>query len=154
METALTTINEFPSTRDELKRFIGIVKSEILVNKEPLKVLVQLKYIEKTIADLLKDEDIDSLFLHEAQQYSEKEQIVISGAKLNIQEAGTKYDYASSGDPVWIDLDKQINDLSEKKKEREMMLKALPEEGLVEPSTGLYINRPPKSSKTKVAVRI
>jgi hypothetical protein len=54
---------------------------------------------------------------------------------------------------VWLNLDKQISELTEKKKARELLLKALPEEGMVDAQTGLYITRPPKSSKTKVIVK-
>lgn len=37
----------------------------------------------------------------------------------------TEYDYEATKDSVWIDLDKQIKDLTEQKKERETFLKTL-----------------------------
>lgn len=39
----------------------------------------------------------------------------------------TEYDYTATKDKVWIDLDAQIKDLTEQKKERETFLKTLKE---------------------------
>ena len=50
METALSTINVLPSNKEELVRFVKTLKYEILANdKNPLPILVQLKFIEKAI---------------------------------------------------------------------------------------------------------
>jgi hypothetical protein len=66
-----------------------------------------------------------------------------------------KYSYDECGDPVWYDLNRQINDLTEKKKEREKFLQNIPyDKGTVDPDTGVFITRPPKSSKTKVVVKL
>lgn len=151
----LSVINLLPSGKEQLATFVRSIKSEILSgDKEVLPILIQLKMAEKTIAEILKDEEIDAKFLNERQQYSDKEEVKINGAEIRIGETGVKYQYAASGDINWIDLDKQIAELTEKRKQREKFLISLPAEGTVDPVTGLYITRPPKSSKTKCIVTI
>jgi len=154
-ETTLSVINLMPSGKDQVARFVRNIKNEILANdKNPLPILVQLKYMEKTIGEILKDEDIDNHFLNEFLLYDKDEKVEIDGAVLRSGEVGTKYDYKASGDSIWNDLDKQITELTEKRKQREKFLITIPLEGTVDPGTGLYITRPPKSSKSKVLVTI
>jgi hypothetical protein len=155
METALSTISVLPSGKEQVQLFVRKLKDEILANdKDPLKILVQLKYIEKTIAEVLKDEDLDYHFLKELLLYDKDEQVKINGADLRQSEVGVKYFYEDSGDSVWNDLEKQIKELSEKKKEREKFLQNIPSEGTVDPNTGLFLTRPGKHSKTKVVVKL
>jgi hypothetical protein len=128
METALSTISALPSGRDQVARFTRMLKDEILANtKDPLKILVQLKYIEKTIADVLKDKEIDVHFLNEFELYNKEKIVEVNGAKLQTQEVGVKYFYEESGDPEWSDLEKKIQELTEKKKEREKFLQNIPQ---------------------------
>lgn len=155
METAISTISVLPSGKLEVAQFVRKIKSEILANdKNPLPILIQLKYAEKTIKEILTDDDIDNHFLKEFLLYDKDEKVIVNGAELRAGETGTKYDYNATGDSKWIDLDKQIAELTDKRKQREKFLCALPDEGTVDPETGLYITRPPKSSKTKVIVKI
>jgi hypothetical protein len=156
METALSTLSILPSNREQLKIFSRQLKDEILSSdKDPLKILVQLKFIEKLIEDVLKDEGIEYHFLKEFELYEKEKVVQINGAKLQQSEVGTKYDYDACGDPKWYDLNKQASEIAEKKKEREKFLQSIPyDQGVVDPDTGVFITRPPKSSKTKVKVTL
>jgi len=156
METALSTLSILPSNRDQIKSFSRQLKNEILAgNEDPLKALVQLKFIEKLIEDILKDEELDRLFVKELQLYGKEKVVEIAGAKLMQTEVGTRYDYEASGDPKWFDLKKQSTEVSERLKEREKFLQAIPyDAGIVDPDTGVFITRPPKTSKTKVKVTL
>jgi hypothetical protein len=156
METTLSVINLLPSGKEQLLSFVRKFKDEILANNtDPLKSLVQLKYAEKTIAEILKDEEIDYHFLKEFLLYDKDETVIVNGATLRQSEVGVKYNYPDCGDPVWNDLNKQIEELTEKKKEREKFLQNIPyDKGTVDPETGVFITRPPKSSKTKVIVKL
>lgn len=156
METALSTLSALPDNKAQVQVFTRQLKDEILAGtKDPLKILVQLKMIEKVIADILKDEEIDYHFLKEFLLYEKEKEIELNGAKLRQQEVGVKYEYEESGDPVWFDLDKQIKEISEKKKEREKFLQAIPyDNGVVDPGSGVFITKPPKKSKTKVVVKL
>lgn len=156
METALDRFSSLPSNRQELAAFSRMLKDEILAaDKEPLPILVKLKIIEKIIADVLKDEEIKHYFLKEFQFYEREKQIKVNGATLEQRETGVRYDYNDTGDIVWMDLDKQIKELTEKRKEREKFLQNIPyNEGFVDPNNGNFITRPPKSSETQVIVKI
>lgn len=156
METALSTLSVLPSNRDQIRSFSRQLKDEILAgNTDPLKALVQLKFIEKMLEDILKDEELDRLFVKELQLYGKEKVVEIAGAKLMQTEVGTRYDYEASGDPKWFDLDKQAKEIAERKKEREKFLQTIPyDQGVVDPDTGVFITRPPKTSKTKVKVTL
>ena len=156
METTLSTISVLPSNKEELVRFTKSLKYEILANdKNPLPILVQLKFIEKAIDDILKDEEIDYHWLKEFLLYDKDEAVVVNGATLRQSEVGVKYLYKDCGDPVWNDLNKEIEALTEQRKEREKFLQNIPyDKGTVDPDTGLFITRPPKTSKTKVIVKL
>ena len=152
METAISTLSVLPSNRDQIKTFSRMLKDEIMGGSvDPLKTLVHLKFIEKMLADILKDEELDNLFVKELGNYGKEKVVEIAGAKLSQMEAGARYDYEASGDPKWFDLKKQSTEVSERLKEREKFLQTIPyDQGVVDPDTGVFITRPPKTSKTKV----
>jgi len=156
MESTLSVINLMPSGKTQVATFVQSIKSEILSgSRKPLPILAQLKYAEKTISEILKDDEIDACFLTEYQLYDKDEKVIIDGVTMTQSETGVKYDYRASGDPQWIELDKQITELIEKRKEREKFLQVIPyDNGIVDPETGLFITRPPRSSKTKVICTI
>ena len=156
MENALATISTLPSNKTELAKFSRMLKDEILAStKDPLPILVQLKVIEKVVADVLKDEEIKYHFLKEFLLYDKEKIVTVNGAKLSESETGVKYDFNASGDVVWMDLDKAIKDLTEKRKERETFLKGIPyDQGVVDPVNGNFITRPPKTSDTMVKVAL
>ena len=156
METAIGTLSVLPSNRDQIKTFSRMLKDEIMGgNVDPLKTLVHLKFIEKMLADILKDEELDNLFVKELDNYGKEKVVEIAGAKLMQTEVGTRYDYEASGDPKWFDLKKQSTEASERLKEREKFLQTIPyDQGVVDPDTGVFITRPPKTSKTKVKVTL
>ena len=156
MTTALSILKNLPNNKEQVKTFVSSIKNEILANtKNTLPILVQIKMVERTIEDILKDEEIDLKFLKEFQLYDKDEKVIVNGAELRQSEVGVKYLYPDCGDPVWIDLNKQIQELTDKRKEREKFLQNIPyDKGTVDPDTGVFITRPPKTSKTKVIVRL
>ena len=156
MTTALSILENLPNNKEQVKTFVSSIKNEILANtKNTLPILVQIKMVERTIEDILKDEEIDLKFLKEFQLYDKDEKVIVNGAELRQSEVGVKYLYPDCGDPVWSDLNKQIQELTDKKKEREKFLQNIPyDKGTVDPDTGVFITRPPKTSKTKVIVRL
>jgi hypothetical protein len=157
METTISTISNLPSNREQGMAFYKSLKGEILSGtKDPLKLLVALKVIEKTISDILKDDDVEYCFQKEFFLYDKEKTITVSGAKLSMSETGVRYDYEGCGDPVWNDLNKAQNDIKEKMKEREKFLQSIPVNtpGIVDADSGVFINRPSKTSKTKVKVQL
>jgi hypothetical protein len=149
----LSTITVFPSSEAELTHYITTLKGEILSGgDDPLNVLKQLKFAEKSIAAILKDPDIEDHFLSEALKYEKSFEHL--GVKFTVQETGTKYAYNMCRDSVWNDLDNQRILLDAKLKARETFLKALSEEGAANPETGEIILQPLKTSTTKLVVRL
>jgi hypothetical protein len=153
METTLSTINIFPSNEAEIKHYITTFKNEILSgNEDPLKVLKQLKFVEKTIAALLKDKDLEDHFLQEAEKYGKSfEHLEI---KFTVAEVGTRYDFSTCNDSVWNDLNLKEKELTENKKLRETFLKTIPIEGVANADTGELIYPALKTSTTKVTVKL
>ena len=156
METALSTLSVLPSNKEQVVKFTRQLKDEILANdRNQLEILVHLKFIEKTIADVLKDEEIDYHFLKEFLLFDKNEKVTINGSELRQSEVGVKYKYLDCGDPVWNELSEKLKTLTEQKKEREKFLQNIPyDKGTVDPDSGVFITRPPKTSKTKVIVRL
>ena len=153
METALSTITVLPSDKLELAQFSRKIKSEILAgDRDPLLILKQLKFVEKLIADLLTDKELDDHFLNEAEKYKEKTFEHID-CKFTVAETGVKYDYNATGDPIWFDLNKQVTELKDNIKVREKFLQNAGL-GFVEPTSGVFVNAPPRTSKTKVTVTL
>lgn len=151
--TTLSTISIFPSNEAELKHYITTLKGEILSgNEDPLKVLRQLKFVEKTIASLLKDSELEEHFLEEANKYGKS--FTHADTKFTVQEVGTKYDYSTCNDPIWNDLAEKKEQISEEMKAREFFLKTIPIEGVASLDTGEVICPALKTSSTKVVVKL
>ena len=151
MDSALSTITVFPSNKLEIAQYGRRIKSEILADdRDPLKILKQLKYVEKVIKELLTDHELDNHFLEEGYKY-EGESFEHLDCKFSIKETGVKYDYDACGDPVWNDLTAEMNELKDKIKTREKMLQNAGE-GFVDQNSGVFVTAPPKSSKTKLTV--
>lgn len=150
---ALSSIMILPSNEGEIKRFVTTLKSEILSGgDDPLKVLKQLKMVEKTIEILLKDKALDNYFIDEAIKYGTSFEHL--DTHFDIRETGVKYDYANCRDSVWEYLKGQTEKLLGELKAREQFLRNIPLEGVVNPETGELILKPSKTSTTKVAVKL
>ncbi len=156
METALSIISTLPSSKEQSQMFFRNIKNEILANdKDPLRILSQLKFIEKLIKDILQDEDLDYHFLKEFDLFSGEGIIKKYGCEFRSGEVGSRYHYEESGDPKWNDLQKQKKELDDKIKEREKFLQNIPyDAGIVDSDTGVFITKPPKTSHTKVITKL
>lgn len=83
--------------------------------------------------DFIKDVKAHNRFipyLREELQKQGKDFKTASGAKIELAETGTKYDYSKTDYFLLPSLYQQATELSEKIKQREAMLKTLPHEGL------------------------
>ena len=142
-----------PSNNDEITRYVNTIRSEILDGgDDPLKVLKQLKMVEKTIEVLLKDVKLRDFFYDEAAKYGKSFEHI--GTHFDIRESGVKYDYTTCNDSVWFALREQCDKYDALRKEREKFLQNVPVEGVANTETGELIYRPAKSSTTVVAVKL
>lgn len=142
-----------PCTWDEITSFVHKVKAEILSGEyNPLAIEISLKAMEETIKCLRGDEEIRKQVLDEAAKYEKN--FEFNGVKMQVREAGVKYDYASSGDSEWAILDAQVKELTEAKKKREKFLISLPFEGVASAETGELITPPAKTSTTTIVITL
>lgn len=134
----------------------GLIQSVQSGEVSPLEVLIQLRAFEKVIERVVKE--IRPNLLTAADKYGDKP-FEMFGAKLEKSEAGTKYDYAATGDPVWERLDADANTAIERRKEREAFLRTITAEMVVnaaDPETGeeVRLKPAPKTSTSIVKVSI
>jgi hypothetical protein len=152
-DTAQSALSLMPSTAGEVARFSKqLIESVKSGNSNPLELVVQLHALTK-VYELVREE-IEENILKEADKYPEKV-IERYGARMEKAEVGVKYDYTTSRDPVWEQLDSEANSILERKKARETFLKAL-----TEPFTSLNkdtgeldeIRPPVKTSKSGIKI--
>lgn len=148
MGTTLSVINLFPSTKEQLKSFVNSTVYHVQCgNINALELKAKLKYII-TVAEEI-DNQTKQEQLAERKKYPEKI-CELYGTKIEVAELGTKYDFSLCGDVEWNELDKQLKELIEKKKERETFLKTVTKPmTLTHHDTGeCYDIVPPKKSST------
>jgi len=118
----------------------------------PLQVAAQFKFVEEVITNV--KEELRQRVIAEQDKYG-KERMTFHGATFDIKEAGIKYDFSQCQDDIWNDIDKQIQALTEQRKEREAFLKTIKERfTYIDESTGeiVTINPPQKKSTTTYAI--
>lgn len=154
MEKAISSITNFVTSKEGITKFVNQCVNEIEAGLiDPLHMVIYLKTMEKIIEGI--QVKIKSSALSEAEKYGKS--FEFRGAKIECAELGTKYDFTNCGDVVWDDLNKKITELTEKRKEREAMLKTVKDSmTLVDESTGeTWKCHPPiKTSTSGIKVTI
>lgn len=139
-------------TKSDITSIAKAVSEEIKEGSgNPLETLLSFKKLaelSKLIENNIKVDVMNSLKLGEKEVYK------ANNAEITTMETSVKYDYASSGDSVWIELNSQIKELQSKIKEREKFLKAIPDEGMVNAETGEVIKKPIKKSSQTLKITI
>lgn len=131
---------------------------------DPLKAHLQLKSIEdilKRLTDRQKYKTTSTkwseMVLEAAQKFGAKS-FELMGAKVEMKEVGTSYDYSMCDDPKIANLHSQLEVLKEEVKARETFLQNLPKEGLLvtdeESGETSKIYPPAKKSTTSVVVTL
>jgi hypothetical protein len=147
----LQTINQLPSTKDQISSFIEAVKTDILSgNVDPLKTLIQIRAASNALSDLASDDEIINAAVSEFEKYNEK-QLILNSAVIEKKETGVKYDY--SVDRLWKEIKSAEDSEANKRKERETFLKAIKYQ-IADVDTGEIIYPPAKSSKTNLVITI
>lgn len=154
-QTATEYLTLGPSTQTSIDVFSdGVIESVQKGEVNPLTVLIQLRAIAQASERILKE--INDNLLTEADKYPGNE-FEYAGNKLTKAEHGTKYDYAATGDPVYVQRLKIVQEATEQLKERENFLKAVKATfSLLDEGTGevVQIHPPTKTSKSGLNVSI
>ena len=148
MEKELKSLIEFDSTKNGIERFVKSVVSEIREgNYNPLRLKIFLKAIKKCCEEIEKQ--TDDLSLAEAEK-SNLRSFKVNGAKVELAELGTKYDFNNCNHPQLSIIEEKIKVLSDQKKSIETFLKTVSKSMVIcNEDTGgesVEINPPIKSS--------
>jgi len=151
METKLDILRTFPQNKGDIQALACDWTNQILEgNSDPIKVAIQIKKVQAVLDQVTAG--IKDYVLTEAEKYGKTTEI--EGVKIEISELGVRYDYSVCGDSVWSQLDSELKALTEKKKEREKFLCAIPDTGTVDPETGELINKPLRSGTRGIKMTI
>ena len=154
MEKAISTITNFTTSKDGITKFVNQCVNEIEAGLiDPLHMSIYLKTMEKIVEGI--QAKIKASALSEAEKYGKS--FDFRGAKIELTELGTKYEFKNCNDVVWDSLNKQITELTEKRKEREAMLKTVKDSmTLVDEESGetWKVHPPIKTSTSGIKITI
>lgn len=151
-------LSTLPLTGKDIKEMatdivVAIAEGEV----SALKVAQQVAAMEKIVKAVKDDAVYKRVVLSEAEKQDDRT-FALYGAQYQVKEVGVKYDYSRCGDIVYNDLMKELDELKERIKQREEMLKGMPSDGttVINEDTGeMYRIYPPsKSSTTSVSITI
>lgn len=153
-ETAVSHIMNFVTSKDRVQAFEDQVVSSVKDGiTNPLEIHIYLKAFMKAAEGILKRIADDSL--REAEKHGRSSEV--HGARVEVCELATRYDYTNCCDKKWETFDRIIKNISEEKKDRESFLKTIKDKlTLVDEDTGEVseIFPPIKTSTTGIKITI
>lgn len=154
--TTTSILSLFDTTKEQRHDFtLRVIDAMEAATVDPLRVHLQVKCMEDIIKLLNSNTIYKKSVLEAAELCSNKN---FPNAKIEIKEAGTKYDFSQSNDSVRDMLEQQLLSATNALKERENFLKTVPAKGLIitDEQTGetFTVYPPSKSSTTTVFVTL
>jgi hypothetical protein len=148
---------QVPVSKSGVAKIASALKENILNGEiNVFEFISKVEILKNALEELRKDRDVVEAVLSEVEKYGREGEW--REVKIKQIEAGTKYDFSMTGDPVILQLLKKQEELKEKMKEREKFLKNIPYEGITEldEETGEYskIYPPVKSSTTTFSITL
>lgn len=128
-----------------------------------VEIATMFKFVEETSKTLkeMSDETGSNTFVDLVREEIEKNSndgksyITKHNVKFELYEAATKFDYESCGDPIWLKMNKEMEILKAKMKERETFLKGIKQHvtmNIIDPDSGEFYENidlyPPAKSST------
>ena len=155
MNLTLTNLSLFETSKEERQQFAIQVTNNLMEGlADPLKVHLQVKYMEDIIKQLTSNSVYKTMVLTEAQKYGKT--FDQHNAKFEIKEMGVKYDYSNCNDPLYKELEFLLENIETRIKERQLFLKSITQSGqeiLVDDEV-VKVYPPSKSSTTTVTVNL
>lgn len=145
--TALLHLN--PSTASEIQFFASSIIEEVKSgNESPLRVLVQLRAMEKAskqILEALREEIVTA-----AEKYPTKD-FELWGNRLEKGSVKTEYDYSVTGDTIWERLNTDFETAKSRLDDRQKFLRGLKEPmTVIDELTGEVVTiRPPQKKEVE-----
>lgn len=119
---------------------------------DAITAFVQIKAIAEVCEQFLKNPSIGEAV--QSAVLVRGKDAAFGGAKVGVSST-TRYDYASSGDPQYLDLIKQKDSIASKLKAREMFLKAITEDQvIVDHETGAIVTIAPPVKTVSQSLRV
>lgn len=137
-------------TKSEIKSMAVNVVNNVKESGNPLQVAEALSAMELFIKEVKADEGFKD-YVREEISKNEKCFVSKSGAKLELAETGSKYDFSMCGDIEMEMLETEANRFSALLKQRQDFLKTIPQSGLVvtdKESGDTYEIYPPSKTST------
>jgi hypothetical protein len=129
--SVISTVRLLPESKTELNRFITNIKEAVLNGEiNALEMDYRLKFLEELVDGIRKDKDIRDCVIDEVSKYEKT--FTFKNATITLSERKS-YDYSNDG---------EHKAMKEKLKEREALLKGLPDRGMVDPATGEMLYPP------------
>ena len=146
----LSHLRDLPETKAEVESFSNNLINSIQWGEvDPLELDGRLKALEEMIKKVRSSEEMTENILTEAEKYGQKT-FDAGKYKHQIKEVGVKYDFSDCGDSEYQDILDSLKFMQDKKKAREIFLKAIEEDQEVFGSDGVQLLPPVKKSTTKV----
>lgn len=143
-----------PSSAQQIEAFASSIINEVKSGDEsPLRVLIQLRAMERASKQILKG--IEENLLTEAEKYPGNSW-EMWGNRLEKAELGVTYDFSVCKDPTFERLEVDFNTAKERLDERKEFLKAIkkPLDVVSEDGEAITIYPPQKKSTTGLKVTI
>lgn len=116
-------------TKTEIKSMADKCVEQISENGYVINAIDMLAKMELLTKEIRSSKLFIDLCLTEISKYG-KELTTSTGTKIELMEAGVKYDFSKCNDEILDEMQKQADELETKIKERKEFLKKLPVEGL------------------------
>ena len=145
--SVMSVINLMPERKEQIKEFNRQLKCNLMGGYvEPLKLLAQLKSMEKCLSEFLKDKEVSDVFLDSMQGDKNRQDY---GCLFEVCETGVSYEYNVSSE--WSEIEDKIKALRDEQKLIETRLKtASAKTPIVDSVSGELIYGIQRSSRTIV----
>lgn len=148
---SIISISEYSGLKKaELKEMAEQAVISVLENGNPLEVAESLSAMEEFIKNVRADKRFTEYVREEAGKHG-KQYTSRSGAKIELAETGTRYDFSVCEDFELQALEIELTGIEEKIKGRKEFLKTVPSSGLLvtnEETGEIYKVYPPSKSST------
>lgn len=155
MENEISIFRQIPYSKQEQSDWAQRAVASVLDGElNPLDTVVKVSALSEALTLFLKDKGLKEAVIDEIEKYDKRERIVRYGATVQKKEVGTRYDFSACGDPQLDELNRQLDELQTRIKDREKYLKALsaPKTELDEETGEVYKVSPPARTSTTTYV--
>lgn len=127
---------DYPVTKATQSALADSIKRTLLDGEvNPIEFIAKVKGLQTALSAVEKDKAVKEIVINEIAKYGNS--TTWNGATLTVRETGVKYDYSMCGDPVYMRLMAERDELDALIKKREAFLKTVPDgTTIVDDATG------------------